>query len=166
MIELSNERLEQMLHEEMPKREETSVILRAVYIRYMRLYEKYLKDIDALNDAMIEEMREYQEETDSLVKYYYMDIPADVVSCLYEFEEQYGSKLLGRDWHDYVFDNYEEFKRNNRNIPEEDMKAEYRKKTLEAFYEAMNYVFRQGFGTGSQTVRSVVGGITGLLFGK
>lgn len=30
----------------------------------------------------------------------------------------------------------------------------------------MDYVFREGFGTGSHTAKKVVSGITGLLFGK
>ena len=50
MVELSNERVDQILHEESQKTEELKTILRGVYIRYMRLYERYFDDIDALND--------------------------------------------------------------------------------------------------------------------
>ena len=39
MIELSNERVEQILHEETVKKEESGTILRSIYIRYVRLYE-------------------------------------------------------------------------------------------------------------------------------
>lgn len=35
-----------------------------------------------------------------------------------------------------------------------------------SFYDAMGYIFRDGFGTGSQTAEQVVSGIAGLLFGK
>ena len=45
MIELSNERIEQILHEETVKEEKVSTILRGIYTRYMRLYEKYFSDI-------------------------------------------------------------------------------------------------------------------------
>ena len=50
MIELSNERVTQILHEETLKTEELTTILRAVYRRYMYLYDTCFKDIDALND--------------------------------------------------------------------------------------------------------------------
>ena len=53
MVELSRERIEQMLQEETAKKEELANILRGIYTRYMRLYEKYLADIDALNDDEI-----------------------------------------------------------------------------------------------------------------
>ena len=75
MIKLSNERIEQILHEETVKKEKSATILRGIYNRYMRLYEDYFADIDALNDDKIAEFRNYHEETRSLIKYYYMDIP-------------------------------------------------------------------------------------------
>ena len=53
MIKLSNERIEQILHEETVKKEELATILRSIYNRYMWLYEKYFADIDALNDEKI-----------------------------------------------------------------------------------------------------------------
>jgi DNA polymerase III alpha subunit (gram-positive type) len=37
---------------------------------------------------------------------------------------------------------------------------------LKAFYDDMNYVFREGFGTGSQTAETVVSGLAELLLGK
>ena len=43
---------------------------------------------------------------------------------------------------------------------------EFSKQALSYFYDAMDYVFRDGFGTGSQTAKKVLNGITGLLFGK
>ncbi len=168
MVELSNERIGQILHEETVKKEETEAILRSVYTRYMRLYEKYFADIDALNDDAIAGMRSYHEETWSLIKYYYMDIPMDICSGLKEFENKYGSNLLGPEWHTYLFNGYEDFKKNSgiMNKSEEYLKAEFRKQILEAFYDAMDYVFREGFGTGSQTAKKLVSGIAGLLFGK
>ena len=68
MLELSKERIAQILHEETVKKEDADTILRSVYSRYRQLYEKYLEDIDALNDDMIAEMRSYHEETRSLIK--------------------------------------------------------------------------------------------------
>ena len=168
MIELSKERIEQILHEETIKKEELETILRSIYTRYMRLYEKYFADIDALNDDEIAELRKYHEETMSLVKYYYMDIPLDICAGIKEFENTYSVNLLGPEWHEYLFDSYEGFreKSKSKNKSEEYLKAEFAKQALAAFYEAMDYVFREGFGTGSQTAKSVVSGITGLLFGK
>lgn len=97
MVELSKERIEQILHEETMKKEELETILRGIYTRYMRLFEKYFADIDALNDDEIAELRKYHEETGSLVKYYYMDIPLDICIGLKEFENKYSVKLLGSE---------------------------------------------------------------------
>jgi len=168
MLELSNERIQQILHEETTKKEELNIILRGIYTRYMRLYEKYYADIDALNDDKITEMRQYNEETRSLVKYYYMDIPVDVCTDLKEFESTYSDKLLGPEWHEHLSRNYEDFreKSESKYKGEKYLKKEFAKQALDSFYEAMNFVFREGFGTGSQTTNKVVDGITGLLFGK
>ena len=168
MIELSNERIEQILHKETVKKEELGTILRGIYSRYMHLYEAYFADIDALNDDKIAELRKYHEETESLVKYYYMDIPLDVCMGIREFEEQYSDNLLGPEWHKYLFDNYEDFRKNSKGKykNKEELKAGFAKQTLTSFYDAMGYVFRAGFGTGSQTADSVISGVTGLLFGK
>ena len=106
MVELSKERMEQILHEETMKKEDSDAILRGVYTRYMRLFEKYLKDIDALNDEQIAEMKQYHEETRSLVKYYYMDIPHDVCTGIREFEEKITDELLGDNWHNILFDSF------------------------------------------------------------
>ena len=43
--------------------------------------------------------------------------------------------------------------------------VKFYKQTLDGFYDTMDYVFRQGFGTGSQTVKKVVSGLKGLIFG-
>ena len=163
MVELSNERIGQILHEETAKTEELATILRSIYTRYMRLYEKYFADIDALNNAKIAELRKYHEETGSLVRYYYMDIPQDICEGIKEFENNYSANLLGPEWHDYLFRIYQEFR---KGCKAKDIKAEFSKQALAAFYEAMDNIFREGFGTGSQTVKNVVSGITGLLFGK
>ena len=168
MVELSKERIEQILHEETTKKEELETILRSIYTRYMRLFEKYYSDIDALNDDEIAELRKYHEETRSLVRYYYMDIPLDICMGLKEFENKYSVNLLGPEWHEYLCDSYENFREESRsqNKSEEYLKAEFTKQTLAAFYEAMDYVFREGFGTGSNTAKKIISGITGLLFRK
>ena len=168
MIELSNERVEQILHKETQKTEELPTILRGVYTRYMRLYEKYFADIDALNDDEIAEQKKYHEETKSLMKYYYMDIPQDVSAALSLFDNEYTSKLLGSGWHEFLYDSYKEFKAEikNSNKSEERLKAEFAEQKLTAFYEAMDSVFRDAFGTGSKTVEKAVSGIASLLFGE
>lgn len=164
MIELSNERVETILKEETLQTEELATILRAVYTRYMRLYEKYFADIDALNDEVIAELNQYHEETRSLVKYYYMDIPQDVCDELKKFEDKYGDKLLGPEWHEVLSDAYKVFKVKYWSKSEEWIKAEFRKQTMDGFYQVMSSVFRQGFGSDSRVVERVVDGIKGLLF--
>ena len=168
MLELSNERVECILEKETQKTEETKTILRAVYSRYMSLYEKYFADIDALNNDRIAELKKYHEETLSLVKYYYMDIPQDTCKGLNEFEEKYSDLLLGPGWHQYLFKAYDDFRNENRNSNKSDkeIKAEFSKSAMKEFYECMDYVFREGFGTGSKAVENVVTGIKDLLFGK
>ena len=168
MVELKNERIEQILHEETVKKEDLTTILRGIYTRYMRLYEKYFADIDALNDEKIAELRSFHEETESLIKYYYMDIPLDICMDIDEFEKKYSANLLGADWHKYLFGNYQEFCDAGRNMDKskEQLKAEFTEKTLAAFYGAMDYIFRDGFGTGSQTAKDFVSEIAGILFGK
>ncbi len=163
MVELSNERIGQILHEETCKTEELTTILRAVYTRYMRLYENYFADIDALSKAKIAELRKYHEETGSLVKYYYMDIPQDICEGIKEFENKYSANLLGPEWHEYLFRIYQNFRNQSK---AKDVKAEFSKQALAAFYDAMDNIFREGFGTGSQIVKDVASGISGLLFGK
>ena len=165
MVELSKERVETILKEETQKTTELATVLRAIYTRYMNLYEKYFADIDALNNDKIAEMNRYHEETMSLVKYYYMDIPHDVCIDIKEFDEKYGSKLLGPSWHKYLFDYFEDFQDKNWDKSEEWVKKEFKKQTMDAFYEAMGDVFRQGFGTESKTHQSIVSGISSLLFG-
>lgn len=167
MLELSVKRIDQILHEETTKTEDLPTILRGIYTRYMRLYEKYFADIDALNDDMIAEFRKYQEETDSLVRYYFLDIPEDVCEQIDEFNEKYNAKLLGPEWHKCLFGLYEDFKKESWTKKSEEVsKAEFSKQALATFYDAMESVFRSGFGTGSRTAENVVNGIAGLLFGK
>ncbi len=168
MIELSNEKIEKILNEETPKKEESETILRGIYIRYMRLYERYFADIDALSDDRIAEMKNYHEETNSLVKHYYMDIPLDICSEIIEFDKEYTDKLLGSGWHDYLFKSFNDFKKENKagNKSEEDYKVEFEKNTLTNFYYTMDLVFREGFGTESKTTENAISGFAGLLFGK
>ena len=130
MVELSNERIDQILHEETAKTEELTTILRSIYTRYMRLYV-YLRRVK--------------------------------MEFIKEFENKYSANLLGSEWHDHLFRSYQDFRKKSE---VRDKKAEFTKQTLAAFYDAMDYLFREGFGTGSQTVNDVVSGITGLLFGK
>ena len=168
MVELSNERIEQMLHEETKKTEEVPTILRGIYARYMNLYEHYIADMETLNDDRIAEFRKYHEETRSLIKYYYMDIPQDVCLGIREFEEKSTDRLLGREWKRYLYDAYDEFKDNcdEWDMSEDYYKAAFKKKVLKEFYESMETVFRSGFGTESQTSNELFGGISKLLFGK
>lgn len=168
MVELSNERIGQILNEETPKNEELTTILRAVYNRYMCLYEKYFADIDALNDDVIAELRTDHEETRSLMKHYYMDVPLDVTMELLSFDEDHTDKLLGTDWQEHLLGRYEEFrsKSSNEGKSEDRLKTEFREENLDLFYSSMDSAFRDDFGTGSRTAEEVVGGLKGLLFGK
>ena len=168
MIELSNERIGQILNEETPKKEELPTILRSIYTRYQHLYLEYFKDIDALNDDKIAELKKYHEETKSLVRYYYLDIPQDICMDIKEFENKYCAKLLGSDWHDYILKNYEDFRENSRSRDksEEHLRAEFTGEALSAFYEVMDYIFREAFGTDSRAAKTLVSGIKDLFFGK
>ena len=168
MVELSNERIEQILHEETKKTEDLTTILRGIYSGYMNLYEQYFADIEALNDDQIAELKKQHEETKSLIKYYYMDIPQDICVGIREFEEKVSDKLLGRDWKMHLYDIYDEYKAKNkaRNKSEDYYKAEFSKAAMDSFYEMMETIFRKGFGTGSETPTGFLEGISGLLFGK
>ncbi|MBO5551956.1 MAG: hypothetical protein J5966_08355 [Lachnospiraceae bacterium] len=68
----------------------------------MRLYERYFADTDALNDDEVTALKNYNEETISLVKHYYMDIPLDICMYIEEFDNKYNAKLLGPKWHEYL----------------------------------------------------------------
>ena len=168
MAGLTNERIDEILHKETVKKEELDTILRSVYTRYMYLYENYFEDTDALDDDKIAEFRSYHEETGKLIKYYYMDIPQDICKLLYEIDKYYTARLLGTDWRKYLSELYKDFKENNtsKNKNKEYLKAEFKKQTMEEFYDAMDYTFRDGFGTGSKTESDILSGIKGLLFGK
>jgi len=166
MIELSNERVDQILHKETNKTEEPVTILRGIYTRYMRLYERYFADIDALNDDKIAELNKFHEETKSLIKYYYMDIPLDICAALIEFDNRYSAKLLGSDWRRFLFDGFNEFKSDNADKSEECVKADFEDKILTAFYETMDYIFRDGFGTGSESAKEIKDGLASLFFGE
>ena len=41
----------------------------------------------------------------------------------------------------------------------------YREEILGAFYDAMNHVFRDGFGTANKTLEKVSKGLLSILFG-
>ncbi len=168
MVELSTERVEQIFKEETKKTETLPTLLRGIYARYMYLYEHYFADCEALNDSKIDQFRKYHEETKSLIKYYYMDIPQDVCEEITKFEEEVSDKLLGRDWKTYLYELYDEFKHQCRayNKSEDYYKAEFKKAVMKEFYKAMENIFRDGFGTHSETAKTVISGITGLLFGK
>ncbi|MBR1559034.1 MAG: hypothetical protein IJ646_02210 [Clostridia bacterium] len=167
MMELTPERVEQIVYKETPKTEVLPTILRSVYLRYMRLYEDYFADIDALNDEKIAELKKYQAETKSLFKWFYMDIPQEVCWKLETFDETYTSKLLGADWHKIVTDGYKEFKAEDENKykGEVALKAAFSEACLNAFYDQMEDVFREGFGTASKAKENIVNGLASLLFG-
>ena len=134
MIELKADRIDQILHAETGKKEELNTILRGLYTRYMTLYEKYFADIEALNDEEIASLKSYHEETRSLLRYYFLDVPQDICRCLIHFDEEYTDKLLGSEWHKYLFDNYKEFKEDytGKNKSKQNLKAEFAKQTEEA----------------------------------
>ena len=69
---------------------------------------------------------------------------------------------------DILFESYKEFQEENegKNTSEEMLKAEFTKQTLTAFYAIMDYIFRDGFGTGSHTAKRVVSELKSILFGK
>ena len=168
MIELSNERIKEILNDETPRKEETDTILRAIYTRYMRLCEEYFTDIDALNNDKIAEWRKYDEETKSLIRYYHMDIPKDVCDELEKYSTEFSDKLLGPDWHTFVFDSYEAFKEENWDMDksEEKIKEAFSKQVLKEFYELMDKIFREGFGTESKTDHDTMQTISRFMFGK
>jgi hypothetical protein len=168
MIQLSTERVHQILYEETQKTEELKTVLRGIYTRYMHLYEEYYADIDALNDDKIAEMRKYHEETKSLVKHYYLDIPQDTCMGLREFDDKYIDKFLGSGWTKYLFDKYKEFKKEyeSEDKSEETLKAEFAKRALSDFYDAMDYIFRGSFSTNSETVKDAGSWLSRLLFGN
>lgn len=167
MVELSNERIEQIIKDETKKTEALPMILRAIYNRYMNLYEHYIAEVDTLTDDKVAAYKKQHEETRSLIKYYYMDIPQDVCHELNQFDENCDSVLLGRDWKKHVYDAYDEFKSKSKawNKEEDYYIAEFKKYALKEFYAAMEEIFRDGFGTGSETSKNFFEGISGLLFG-
>lgn len=168
MFELSVERVDQILHQETPKKEELATILRGIYTRYMRMYEKYFADIDALDDDVIADLKKHNEETKDLIKYYYMDIPHDLCKEIIDFDKEYNAKLLGTDWRKTLFDSYSEFCAENEceDKSAKCLKAEFSEQVLSAFYEAMDYIFRDGFGTGSKYAEQMSSGLAELLFGE
>ena len=166
MVELKKERIEEILHEETVKTEDQKTILRAIYNRYMHLYEEYLSDIDKLNDKKIAELKKYHEETESFMKYYYIDIPYDVCAKLKEFDLQYTDKLLGTKWQEYVSDELKQFATKNKNKSEEELKVKFTKEKLEAFYGVIDSVFRESFDTGSKTVERTTKWFVGLFSGS
>ena len=168
MVEFNNERVEEILHKETPKTEELPTILRGIYVRYMRLYENYFTDTEALDDDKIAELKAYSEETRNLIKYYYMDIPYDICAGLFTFDEEYSVKLLGSDRHKYLLDGYSYYKsvNKNKNKSEEDLKAEYTKQVLTGFYKTMDSIFRESFGTKSKSYEQTANWLKNLLFGE
>ena len=167
MIELSNERIEQMLHDETKKTEALPTLLRCIYTRYMYLFGLYFDNLETLNDDKIAEFKKYHAETQALIRYYYMDIPQDVCSEIREFEEKGTDNLLGREWKKNLYDTYEKFKNENSvwDMSENYYMAEFKKEAVKGFYEAMEKIFRSGFGTESETEKRTLNGLSGLLFG-
>ena len=69
------------------------------------------------------------------------------------------------EWQKSLSGRYKEFKEKNENQKkgEEALKADFTKQSLSDFYEAMDYVFREGFGTGSKAAKGFLDTIK--LFG-
>lgn len=168
MVELSVARINQILHEETAQREELSMIVRAIYTRYMRIYEEYFADIDALNDEKIAEFNKKNEEIKSLMKYYYLDIPLDVYEELTEFDHEYNDKLFGSDWHGFLSDSYKTFKEHGMSDSkgEKALKADFAKEALSGFYETMDDIFRDCLGTNSVKAKEAASGFWEMLFGN
>ena len=168
MVEISKERVEKILHDETPKDETLKTILRGIYLRYARLYEEYFADIDALNGQIIARLRQDHEEIRGLIKSYYLDIPHDVCLEIKEFDTECTDKLLGSDWHKYLLDNYAKFKAKSdmKNKNKELLKAEFSKQAMSGFYDAMDYIFRESFGTNSKISEKAIESFVGLLFGS
>ena len=168
MVELSNERIDKIMHEETLKTEDLKTLLRAIYTRYMHLFERYFADIDKLNDKKIAEFRKYHEETKSLMKYYYVDIPHDVFLYLSDYDERYVDKLLGTGWKDYLTENFNKFKKNKTkdSDDEKSIKAKFADHCLDDFYESMDDAFRDSFGSHSKTAEGFRGFITTMIFGE
>ena len=164
MVELSTGRIDQMLHEDTVKKEDLATILRSIYTRYMHLYEDYFSDIDALNDEKIAEFRKYNEETMSLIKYYYLDIPLDICEDIVDFEKEYGVNLLGPGWHKYVFDAYKEYSEDHDDKKKDEIMKAFKEHALENFYYSMDSIFRESFGTESKNTESAISVIKGLFF--
>ena len=168
MVEISKERVEKILHDETPKDETLKTILRGIYLRYARLYEEYFADIEALNGQKIAKLRQDHEEVRGLIKSYFLDIPYNVCLEIKEFDEEYTDKLLGTDWHRYLFDNYAKFKANSdiKNKNKELLKAEFSKQAMSGFYRIMENIFRESFGTHDKTAEKTREWLVGLLFGE
>ena len=96
-----------------------------------------------------------------------MDIPEETGTYLQVFDKEYTVKLLGPDWKKYVSESFQEFisehKKEAKN--EDHLKEMYREEILGAFYDAMNHVFRDGFGTANKTLEKVSKGLLSILFG-
>jgi len=165
MIELSKERIDQIVYDETPKTDVLPTILRSIYNRYMHLYENYFTDIDALDDKKIAELKEYHKETKELIKYFYLDIPMDTNLDLDKFDKDYTDKLLGSGWHDYLFENYDDFRDLyvNKDKTDKELRAYFADKALEYFYDDMDSIFRDDFGTGSKTAETIFEGLKSLF---
>ncbi len=97
-----------------------------------------------------------------------MDIPQDICTDIMEFENEYCAKLLGPKWHEVLFNSYKDFKEENEdeNESEEYLKAEFAKQALSSFYDEMDSIFRDGFGTVSKDAEDTVSSFSELLFDK
>ena len=168
MVELSAERVDEILHKETGRTEELTTILRSIYTRYMHLHERYFSDMDALNEDKIAELKKYHEETESLIKYYYMDIPQDIYVSLKAFDDRQITKQLGPDWHEYLLNSYKEFKAQHKgkDKSEEWLKAKFTEQKLTDFYKAMDTVFRESFGTGSKAAEIFMARLKRLIYGE
>ncbi len=167
MIQISNERAEQIIQEETKKTQPLPQLLRAIYTRYMNLYEDYIANIYDLTSEKIAAYKKQNDETIALVRYYYMDIPQDVCAGILVFEEKVGEKLLGPEWKTNLYDAYDEFKDNCNewDMTEDYYKGAFKKYALKEFYEVMENIFRDGFGSESESSKNIFSGIKSLIFG-
>ena len=168
MVKLDNERVEQILEKETLKTIPLPMLLRCIYNRYLDLYEDYIAEADKLTDEKIDAFKRRNEETQSLIKYYYMDIPEDICYDLNKFEEKIADELLGREWKRVFYDAFDEFKENHDDWNKSDdwYMAEFKKATRKELYKTLDDIFRDGFGTNSETGKNIFSGISNLLFGS
>ena len=167
MVELSPERIEEILHKETVKEEDPKTVMRAVYNRYRCVFEQYIDQIFEMNQSKIDEFNKYHQETNSLIKYYFVDIPMDTCAALAKFEHDVMDYMLGPDWQRVILNGFEEFKRKNKNkyrlANEETWRKKFKEELLSMFYVSMESAFRVSFESGSKAAEGLMDGLSAIF---